>query len=780
MDTNSNQYLVTWFLISFIIGIGLFYGYCFFPTTTKITLLIIMTSLLIYKRILIAALLGVSIGLIIACTQSSKSEDIKYNKYEFIDGTASTLPQKTSFGYLQRFDINYPIKGSVPLFTMKAFEPGTNISMSVKFTPEIVYYNPGGYSSSERLIGKITRIYSRYRDGTIIYVPESWRYRLYQYFNNNFPKDTAALLCAIIIGKNGIISDEMTRSFSHIGLAHLLCISGTHLGLISILMFGIFRSLIHALPFRILNRLTAYITPKKASAILTIPFMILYLFMSGFTTPAIRSYIMISLSLWGYLLGRKRVWLNSILFAAFIILVLQPEALLTISFQLSFLAVLFIGLAVNRSFDKESEQAFISKSLSYLRETFLVTNAALLGTLPIIMYVFHYIPLISPISNVISVPILCLIILPMAFLGSLIYLTTGWFPFSSILYFITETYIKMVGLLASIPYASIPVRQFPIIFIVLMYAGLLLFFSHRLRRISLIILSITFVLILSFYFISGSISQVTFLSVGDGDAAVIETKNKTIVMDTGKSGKEVRNYLIYKGKDSIDAIILSHAESDHFGGLGLLLKNFNVKAIMDNGHVLYSEDMLKFLNKREIVVKHLSTGDVINDGRDISMTILNPDKTFVSKDKGVSDNNYALVIKVILGQSSFLFTGDIEEEAETRLLRHGEMLSSTVLKVAHHGSITSSESLFIKYVSPKAAVISVRENSPFKHPSPVVVKRLEGSKIFRTDRDGAIVLTPTKEGLKYKTYRNALYKVPETFTDELDNIKKLFTVWENI
>jgi len=790
MVTIKDEFLITYFFISFIIGAASFYGLSLFPITTGVILIIILSALLYSKRHITVVVTGIFIGLIIGFVHTDKIIDTKYNKYEFINGTFSSIPQKTSNGYLQEFKVDYtntPMRNVVSMFTPNPFEPGTELSLSVKILPDIAYYNPGGSISASKQLGNIHKIYSISKDSSNIWLPQRWRYRLFNYFYYNFPPDTAALLSAIIIGKNGILSDEILRDFSRTGLSHLLCISGTHLGLISILIFGIIKLLIHMLPFKLLNRMTAYITPSKAAAILTIPILLIYLLISGFNVPVIRSYIMISLSLWGYLLGRRRIWLNSILVAAFIILVFDPKSMLSISFQLSFLAVLFIGLSVNKPYDKEliiEGQGMLVRIFSYFKELSLVTNAALLGTLPITMYVFHTISLISPISNLITIPIFCLIILPMAFLGSLSYLLTGYFPNAEILTLITDIFIKLVGFFASIPYASISVRQFPVIIILPMYAGLFLLFKFPQRRwISLIILSITAVCLFSFWSISSQRdSKVTFLSVGNGDAAVIETKGgRTIVMDTGKTGREVKNYLMYRGINTIDAITLSHAESDHFGGLGLLLKYFNVRAILDNGHVIYSEEMLKYFEQKGIDIKHLHAGDVINIDTASRLIALNPYESFVSKNSshGVSDNNYSLVIKAVLGEASFLFTGDIDTKAETLLLSLGKILSCTVLKVAHHGSKTSSERQFIEYVSPKASVISVREDSPFGHPCPEVIERLEveGSEIYRTDRDGAISFTVAPDAINARTYRKTILKIPVSINDEIDNIKGLFCVW---
>ncbi|HWR57379.1 MAG TPA: ComEC/Rec2 family competence protein, partial [Thermodesulfovibrionales bacterium] len=161
-----------------------------------------------------------------------------------------------------------------------------------------------------------------------------------------FDRDSAALLSSITIGETSGMSDELKTAFSKTGLAHLLSISGTHFGLFSMLVFGMFRLLILSIPYRFLQRVTVFLTPSQAAAIISLPFVFVYLFISGLSIPAVRSFIMINIFLLGLLIGRRGFWLNSLLLAAFLICLWDPSAVVNISFQLSFLAVLFIGFFV--------------------------------------------------------------------------------------------------------------------------------------------------------------------------------------------------------------------------------------------------------------------------------------------------------------------------------------------------------------------------------------------------------------------------------------------------
>ena len=157
------------------------------------------------------------------------------------------------------------------------------------------------------------------------------------------------------------MSDGMKDAFNSTGLAHVLSISGTHFGIFSVLLFGLFRLVIKFLPYSLLQRITLYVTPSQGAAALSLPFMLAYLALSGWSIPAVRSFIMISLFLIGLLIGRKRFWLNSLLFAAFVIVLWNPEALFSLSFQLSFLAVLFIGFSIDYEKDKEHPEVQESK-----------------------------------------------------------------------------------------------------------------------------------------------------------------------------------------------------------------------------------------------------------------------------------------------------------------------------------------------------------------------------------------------------------------------------------
>ena len=245
-----------------------------------------------------------------------------------------------------------------------------------------------------------------------------------------------------------------------------------------------------------------------------------------------------------------------------------------------------------------------------------------------------------------------------------------------------------------------------------------------------------------------------------------------MVIDTGKSGWEAASFLSYKGKTVIDALILSHIHPDHTGGLYYLTRRFTVRELWTNSRMILPHT-LPHIKQRE-----LSRGDFI-EGNGYRIYVLHPYPEFYSLhgNEYIADNNDSLVLKFIVNRKSFLFTGDIEEEAEEDIAHLGKWLQSTVLKVPHHGSKSSAYEPFIHTVSPAGAVISVGRDNPFGHPHYETLSAYEGTRIFRTDIDGAVKIQTSPNGLTCKTYRGFQFKHARSLTDELNNIERLFETW---
>ncbi len=607
------------------------------------------------------------------------------------------------------------------------------------------------------------------------------RERLNSYLKNIFKNDSAALLSAMTTGERSAMSEELNKAFGITGLAHLLSISGTHFGLFSMLVFGIFRLGINLIPYRLLQRFTVYLTPSQAAALMSLPFILMYLLISGSSIPALRSFIMITIFLVGLLLGRKGFWLNSLLFAAFVICLWEPSAITNLSFQLSFLAVLFIGIILedrvvtrNALRVTGNEQGLSARFLGILKNSLILSLSASLGTAPLVAYYFHYFSVISPVSNLVITPFIGFILVPLALFSSFIFIFSGHYPLQKIIAFTDDLAIKGVKFFASLPFADLKIPAFPAIVIVIFYGGLAwYFFSGRKRyalAFPLVSIMIFFISLLS----GRDLLSVTFLDVGQGDSAVVEGySGEAIVIDTGRTGKEVDAYLRYRGKKTVGALILSHADDDHSAGAPYVMKKFVVKEVWDNGLLIYPGALLE-----NVIYRSLERGDEL-EGGGLSIQVLHPYKGFYTfgDNEAAEENNDSLVVRVAGRKKSFLFTGDIAEEAEEDMRHLGGWLKSDVIKVAHHGSRTSSSEAFLENVSPEIGVICVGRNNRYGHPHAETLGRLQGILLYRTDRDGAVKVTETADGLSVKTYRDFAFERTRSLGGEWRNIKRLFMKW---
>lgn len=609
--------------------------------------------------------------------------------------------------------------------------------------------------------------------------PFSWlrdrREKLNLYFRNNFEGDPGAFLSSITTGERAALSEEMNDAFGTSGLAHLLSISGTHFGLFSMLIFGVFRLGITVLPYRHLQRFTLYLTPSQAAAVLSLPFMLMYLLISDLSFPALRSFIMITLFLFGLLLGRKGLWLNSLLFAAFLICLWEPSAVLNLSFQLSFLAVLFIGFSVGEKKEAHHDRKLRERISGFLKDSLFLSLSASLGTAPLVAYYFHYFSIISPVSNLLVTPFIGFVLVFLSLISSFVFIFSGHYPFQPLVALASDVSLKAVRFFASIPYADVKIPAFPVIVLVTFYAGCILYLSGR-KRPALVSAVLAVVIALVPFVSKGNGLSVTYLDIGQGDSAVIEAPRGTVmVIDTGKTGREAEAYLKYRGKRIIDALIITHADDDHSAGAPRLMKKFMVREVWDNGRLTYPEDLL-----RNVLRRSLERGDEIEAG-ELRIHALHPYEGFYTMSGGeaVTENNDSLVLK-ITGKSSFLFTADTAEEAEEDMAHLGHWLRSDVLKVSHHGSRTSSTEDFLRLVSPEIAVISVGRYNIYGHPHPDTLERLRGMTVYRTDVDGAVKVTETSsggKGLAVKTFRDFPFEQATGLAAEWRNLKRLFVIW---
>ncbi len=409
---------------------------------------------------------------------------------------------------------------------------------------------------------------------------------------------------------------------------------------------------------------------------------------------------------------------------------------------------------------------------------FAVSLAAQLGTIPFTAYYFSRVSIISLVANIPVVPISGI----NTFIGAAEIMIYPVSSFVSKLYaaandFLVWFLLEFVKQAASVPFASIETWHIPALFAIGYFILLFCTFNVNIPRIRVW----TFI----FFLIAGNIFVyeyiwnslhpklvATVIDVGQGDAVLLEFPNgKRMLVDSGPSSRQldagvrtILPLLKQKGIGKLDYLLVTHPHSDHIGGTLSILKSIEVDTLAIAA--LYPEnrlvkEVLQIARERNIGIRIALAGSQIQIDTNARMYILHPPPDRYA-DKNA--NNTSIVLKVCYGKSSLLLAGDSENEAEQNMVRrYNSFLSSGILKVGHHGSITSTGEEFLKIVHPQRAIISVGNHNQFRNPSPFTIKRLmsHAVEIERTDKSGAIILE--NDGNRWMPSRMEISIIPFSF-----------------
>lgn len=248
--------------------------------------------------------------------------------------------------------------------------------------------------------------------------------------------------------------------------------------------------------------------------------------------------------------------------------------------------------------------------------------------------------------------------------------------------------------------------------------------------------------------------NVAFIDVGQGDCSLISIGDKTLLIDGGEYEcweEDIKPYMVENGIDIFSSVMTSHYHSDHSGGIHELIEEGRAERLImpdteDAGTL--KNKLIKHANRNNIELMPVEAGSAIDIGHpDVKLQVLFPDgNIYENEEKNI--NNDSIVLRLDYFDTSFLFTGDLEEDAEMVLVNSGR-LEADVLKVGHHGSKTSTSKEFLEAVNPAYAIIEVGENNSYGHPHSSVVKRIRdyGAMIYRTDQNGDIVFEVNEKGI---------------------------------
>jgi competence protein ComEC len=622
--------------------------------------------------------------------------------------------------------------------------------------------------------------------------PLQWIYSLREQLSVSIaralPEPQGSLAEGILLGLRGNIPDSLYQAFSRTGTAHLLAISGLHMSIIlaMFLTFGIL----------VFGRQRGIYIWIALAGIWT------YALLAGMRPPIMRAAIMGSLFLVAEYLGRQRSAIIALAFAAAVMVGIQPNILWSVSFQLSFSAMAGLVLLFPhlQAWGRKGVTAVFGdrKALvttgTMVTDVFAVSLAAIVAVWPLIAYNFGVVSLIALPATFFSLPALPFIIVTaalVAFAGLLSLLAAqilGWLAWLFLSYL-----ILIVQSFDALPYSSLEVTAVAawhvwVYYVVL--AGVVAIINHR-RQLAgfssrftsrikytaegipgprssfsakwlvpplLVVAIVVWSVVLT---LPGDKLHVSFLNVGQGDAILIRTPNgQNILIDGGPDTRTINLELSKKlpfWDRTIDIVVCTQPQADHITGLVEVLQRYKVKQVLDPGvpyHSSVYREWHRIIEDKEIEYNVARAGQEIDLGNGIKMEILHPPSEFLLGTSCDIDNN-GTVLKLIWNRVSFVFTADIREEAEFELIMQRANLRSTVLKVPHHGSMTSTTWQFLAAVDPEVAVISVGTDNPFGHPSPEVIEKLinrvGGENVYRTDKHGTIELITDGDRLWVKT-----------------------------
>lgn len=542
--------------------------------------------------------------------------------------------------------------------------------------------------------------------------------------------DDSAVVMGLLFGETSGIDEDIIETFRRGGTAHVLAVSGLHLGLLYSFLCR-FKRKKRSIPadIAIVLALTAYTA------------------LAGFTASVVRACLMIFIHIAGNHLNRRYDLISSTCVSMIIILAVNPMQIYSAGFQMSFLAVITLGIMI----------PLIQKKIKGI---LLPMIAVQTGMVPYTMYVFNYVSLTSVISNI-PVYFIAAAMIP----AGILVIAFCWLPvIAKPAAMITGLFVKLLlwcndftymGGVFTFDVASPSVIFLAVYYIFIFYmcseAGQIALIRRNYKKIAAVFAAAVICGAGCSVYLSDGFEKtdMVFVDVGQGDCLHIKAGGKNLLIDGGGSfnynvGKStLKPYLLKNGVTKIDMAIATHLHTDHYQGLKELSQTYRIKKLGVYEANSVNENHLKKEFKTDEIF-YLAAGDVINMGRNVSVEVLSPDRGNPLDEK--DENKNSLVLRVNVKGNSVLMTGDIDEKGEKTLIEDTD-IKADILKIAHHGSRYSSCEKFIAVAAPKIAVIQVGKNT-YGHPSEEVIKRLEEHKItvLRNDEQGAVGIRVNKAG----------------------------------
>ena len=641
---------------------------------------------------------------------------------------------------------------------------GNRISVAGKLSLFTRPTNPGQFD--ERFYNKLQNIDYRMMamevkviEGSVDAIGQSFyllRNKMKSVYDN-MGEDTASVLNAMLLGDTKNLKPEIKELYQAAGISHVISISGMHITLLGMALFGLVMKL----------------ASRKWATVAAVVFILFYGILTGFSVATNRAVVMMIIFLGAGVFGRTYDLLSAVALSALLILLQEPMQMYNTGFLLSYGAILGIGISYpclmkllsleERKKREEAKllsltrkQAALHKRLNSLKlrltQLLLFQCAIQIILLPLLLMSFYRIPTYSFLMNLMVVPVMDYVILfglPAGFLGCFV-LSISRFFLASTHYIITFSNM-LCSLVYHLPAYYLVIGK-PDLMELMAYAILAILglcLANKGKKLS-IVLFLCGTVILLIPFPKKSSATITALDVGQGDCFVIESPKGSVYMidggssDVSQVGKyRILPFLYSNGIDHIEYLFLTHCDEDHTSGVLEVMEASKMGECTIENLVLADtsyedeayKEMLVKAKECSIPVLKMKRGDSLMEG-ELSMTCLHPTYEYSSE----SANDASLVLSFTYGEFDMLFTGDVGIEGESAILQEIDIRQYEVLKVAHHGSKNSSSEAFLQAISPKFGIISCGKNNSYGHPHMELLERLEkiGCKTYLTMEGGAI------------------------------------------
>ena len=670
-----------------------------------------------------------------------------------VSGVISGLPQvdgrriRFDFSVINNTDGNIELPERLRLSwynTHEEIKPGQQWRFTVRLKRPRGFSNPGGFDYERWLFSQNIGATGYIRknpapqllsESSGMFNYTNWRQRIGRYLDKQLgDSEFLGVIKALSIGDRQKISQTQWQMFRNTGTVHLVAISGLHIGLVSGLVFF--------LVWRLLARLEIkYLSPSSVAALCAITAATGYAALAGFAIPTQRALIMLMVAMICVLRQRHNWALNVLALALLVVVIIDPLAVLSAGFWLSFLAVFIIMFILTGRLHKSGYW------LSMLKVHCLIS----IGLAPLLLFFFQQFSLIAPVANFVAVPIISLWVVPMLLLSLIISLVA---PESAGLLLegaLTglELMTWLLAQLTEIDNASL-VLPAPSVWAVLMasIACLILFMPRGLpgRWLGMVLLMPA--LFMSTDRPAAGQIKMTLLDVGQGLAAVIQTSEHVLVYDTGSrfsarfdmGESVVLPFLRSQAVEQVDMLLISHSDNDHLGGAEALLRLSAVNDILTSVPV-----DIKPAQARLCQAGQTWTWD------QVVFTVLSP-----SKQRHFSENDNSCVLRIETRAGAVLLTGDIEQAAEDRLVKtYGTKINAEIMIAPHHGSNTSSSLGFLRAVQPEMILIPAGYRNRFGFPDQRVLERYRtvGAEWLTVGELGAVSVEGIGDGWLFDSYR---------------------------